>query len=235
MMIAGKVLIATSLVLAMFGMVGLFRFRSFYARVLITSNIDSAGMILMMIGGMLHSPTPAFALKICIIAALALITGRFQPMQSFEVRASAGINSNWASISDASRLQQEGRERSDMTGILEIMMVVGMIVLAFMTVQTIRQRRAVIYLGAFSLIASFAYLAYNAPDVAIAEAVIGCTLSTVLFLIAMKKYRVITIYYVQDEEDVTSAIKKERRELTRSLENFLLERGYEPQCRFNGV
>ncbi len=121
-----------------------------------------------------------------------------------------------------------------MTGILEIMMVVALIVLAFMTVQTIRQRRAVVYLGAFSLIASFAYLAYNAPDVAIAEAVIGCTLSTVLFLIAMKKYSVITIYYVQDEEDVTSSIKKERRELTRSLEDFLLERGYEPHVVSTG-
>ena len=115
-----------------------------------------------------------------------------------------------------------------MTGILEIMTVAALVVLAFMTVQTVRQRRAVVYLGAFSLISSFAYLAYNAPDVAIAEAVIGCTLSTVLFLIAMKKYRVITIYYVQDEEDVTASIRKERRELTRSLENFLLERGYEP-------
>jgi uncharacterized MnhB-related membrane protein len=121
-----------------------------------------------------------------------------------------------------------------MTGILEIMMVAALIVLAFLTVQTIRQRRAVIYLGGFSLIVSFAYLAYNAPDVAIAEAVIGCTLSTVLFLIAIKKYRVITIYYVQDEEDVTSSIKKERRELTHSLENFLLERGYEPHVVSTG-
>ncbi len=121
-----------------------------------------------------------------------------------------------------------------MTGMLEIMMVVALVVLAFMTVQTIRLRRAVIYLGAFSLIASFAYLAYNAPDVAIAEAVIGCTLATVLFLIAMKKYRVITIYYVQDEADVTSSIRKERRELTRSLEHFLLERGYEPHIVSTG-
>lgn len=113
-------------------------------------------------------------------------------------------------------------------------MVVAMVVLAFMTVQTIRQRRAVIYLGAFSLVASFAYLAYNAPDVAIAEAVIGCTLSTVLFLIAIKKHRIITIYYVIDEEDAASPIRKERRDLTHSLENFLLERGYEPHVVLTG-
>ncbi len=86
MTIAGKILIAAGIAFAALGMIGLFRFRSFYARVLITSNIDSAGMILMMIGGMLHSPTPAFALKIGIIAVLALITG---PLSSHAILRSA--------------------------------------------------------------------------------------------------------------------------------------------------
>ncbi len=86
MTIAGKILIAAGLLFATFGMIGLFRFRSFYARVLITSNVDSAGMILMMIGGMLHSPTPAFALKIGIIAVLALITG---PLSTHAILRSA--------------------------------------------------------------------------------------------------------------------------------------------------
>jgi multicomponent Na+:H+ antiporter subunit G len=89
MTIAGKILIAIGLVSTAFGMVGLFRFRSFYARILITSNIDSAGMIVMMIGGMLHSPTPAFALKIGIIAALALITG---PLSTHAILRSARIS-----------------------------------------------------------------------------------------------------------------------------------------------
>ena len=112
---------------------------------------------------------------------------------------------------------------------LEIMLMICLIVLAFITVQTRKLRRAAIFLGAFSLICSFAYLIYNAPDVAIAEAVIGCTLSTILILIALKKYHVITIYYVENEEGDSAAIKKQRRDLTTTLENFLTERGFEPQ------
>ncbi len=116
-----------------------------------------------------------------------------------------------------------------MTSELELLLMVCLIVLAFITVQTPKLRRAAVYLGAFSLLCSFAYLAYNAPDVALAEAVIGCTLSTIFILIALKKHHVITIYYVENEFDDTAAIKKERRELTSSLESFLIEKGFEPQ------
>lgn len=116
-----------------------------------------------------------------------------------------------------------------MSNELELLLVICLIVLAFVTVQTAKLRRAAVYLGAFSLICSFAYLSFNAPDVAIAEAVIGCTLSTILLLIALKKYHVITIYYVEHEEGDSATIKKERRDLITSLERFLTERGFEPQ------
>lgn len=116
-----------------------------------------------------------------------------------------------------------------MSSSLEILLIICLIVLAFITVQTRKLRRAAIYLGAFSLICSFAYLTYNAPDVAIAEAVIGCTLSTILILIALKKYHVITIFYVENEQGDSSDIKKQRRDLVLSLEHFMIERGFEPQ------
>lgn len=86
MQIAGSVLIVLGMVFALFGMAGLFRFRHFYARVLITSNIDAAGMLLMMIGAALQSPTAAFGLKIAIIAILSLITS---PLSSHAVLRSA--------------------------------------------------------------------------------------------------------------------------------------------------
>lgn len=69
-----------------------------------------------------------------------------------------------------------------------------MIVFSILAVQTNILRRAIIYLGVFSLISSFTYLLYNAPDVAIAEAIIGSTLSTILFLVALKKYKIFRIY-----------------------------------------
>lgn len=116
-----------------------------------------------------------------------------------------------------------------MTDTLELLLVICLVILAFVTVQTSKLRRSAIYLGAFSLICSFAYLSFNAPDVAIAEAVIGCTLSTILLLIALKKYSVITIFYVEHEHGDSAVIKKERRDLVSSLENFLIEHGFEPQ------
>ena len=54
-------------------------------------------------------------------------------------------------------------------------------------------------------------------------------MSTIFFLIALKKHHVITIYYVENEFEDTAAIKKERKELTTSLETFLIEKGFEPQ------
>jgi uncharacterized MnhB-related membrane protein len=70
-----------------------------------------------------------------------------------------------------------------------------LVILAILAVQTEKLRRAVIFLGAFSLCISFVYMLYNAPDVAIAEAVIGCTLSTILYLVALRKFRIFTVFY----------------------------------------
>lgn len=70
-----------------------------------------------------------------------------------------------------------------------------LVILAILAVQTEKLRRAVIFLGAFSLCISFVYMLYNAPDVAIAEAIIGCTLSTILYLVALRKYRIFTVFY----------------------------------------
>ena len=115
-----------------------------------------------------------------------------------------------------------------MTSSLEILLMLSLIVLAFVAVYTHKLRRAAGYLGAFSLLCSFAFLLYNAPDVAIAEAVIGCTISTILFLIAIKKRHVLTIYYIEGDA-ASETIKKERRELTASLERFLIRNEFEPQ------
>jgi len=75
------------------------------------------------------------------------------------------------------------------------LVLVFMVVFAIASLQAKSLRRSVIYLSLFSLLCSFAYALYQAPDVAIAEAVIGCSLSTVLFLVAIKKFRVFRVYY----------------------------------------
>lgn len=73
--------------------------------------------------------------------------------------------------------------------------LIAMVIFAIITIQTNVLRRAIIYACVFSLLSSFCYLLYKAPDVAIAEAVIGCTLSTILYLVALKKYKIFRVYY----------------------------------------
>ena len=51
------------------------------------------------------------------------------------------------------------------------MLLVILVALAILAVRSEILRSAVVYFGIFSLICSFLYLYYNAPDVAIAEAV----------------------------------------------------------------
>lgn len=76
---------------------------------------------------------------------------------------------------------------------LELSLVI-MVAIAVLTLQTQRLRNAVIYMGVLSLVSSFVYLLYGAPDVAIAEAVVGSTLATVLYLVALQKYKLFTIF-----------------------------------------
>lgn len=84
--------------------------------------------------------------------------------------------------------------------------LIMMVIFAIAAIQTEVLRRAVIYAGVFSLLSSFAYLLYMAPDVAIAEAVIGCTLSTIIYLVALTKYKIFRVYYkIDTNEDVESS------------------------------
>ncbi len=82
-------------------------------------------------------------------------------------------------------------------------------VFAIMAVQTEKLNRAVIYLAAFSLFASLSYLLYSAPDVAMAEAIIGSTLATIMYLIALNKHNVFSICcYGKSDNGTLNLVKK---------------------------
>ena len=114
--------------------------------------------------------------------------------------------------------------------ILELFLIT-MAALAFIALNTSKLRRAILYLGAFSLVSSFVYLLYQAPDVAIAEAVIGSALTTVLYLVALRKHKIFTIYYTNDDfnEINDGNIIKGRAFVLRDLERYFMEKEMEPQ------
>lgn len=82
-----------------------------------------------------------------------------------------------------------------------------LIVFSIGAVQTHHLRHSIIYLGIFSLCISFVYLIYNAPDVALAEAIIGSTISTILYLVALQKYKIFTIYFRVENSNDCNTLK----------------------------
>ena len=99
---------------------------------------------------------------------------------------------------------------------------ITLIVFAILAIQTSVLRNAVIYLSVFSLLCSVVYLFKSAPDVAIAEAVIGCTLSTILYLVALKKYKIFTVYYrcLSNDLDEITMLKAEKNHMKDVLTKF---------------
>ena len=99
---------------------------------------------------------------------------------------------------------------------------------AVAAIQTRYLRHGVIYLGLFSLAIAFVYLLYNAPDVALAEAIIGSTLSTVLFIVALQKYKIFTIYFmVKYDDDIGQDVSMQA--IIKSLEKFCTKQELETQ------
>ncbi len=107
--------------------------------------------------------------------------------------------------------------------ILKYILYLLLIISAFLTLQSKRLRRSIIYLGIFSLLSSLVYLLLFAPDVAIAEAIIGCTISVILFLTALKRYRTFTIYYVPEKDDEHSLA------FISMFEQYLSDNEFDPQ------
>ncbi len=97
-------------------------------------------------------------------------------------------------------------------------------------------RLSIIYLAIFSLLSSFLYLIYAAPELAIAEAVIGSGLVTLLYLAALKRNRVYTVAVVSDEhrDHLTDHYLNhvERSKALTEIRDFFVRREYEVQTVF---
>jgi len=70
--IIGDVFIIISLIFLIMGVIGMFRFKNFYSRILIASNIDTVGFILLMIGIMFKTGISWFLAKIILLIIIVL-------------------------------------------------------------------------------------------------------------------------------------------------------------------
>ena len=109
-----------------------------------------------------------------------------------------------------------------MMPVVEKMMYIALVVFAFMSVQTPKLRRSVVYLAVFSAGSAFVYVLLGAPDAALAEAVIGSTIATIIYLSALQKYKSFTIYYTNEmrHEYRQSNLFRRRNAVLQRIENF---------------
>ena len=73
MWILSEILIVLGLIFVAFGVVGLFKFPSFYPRILVSSKIDTVGTITILLGVALRHGFSFFTLRVLLILGLILI------------------------------------------------------------------------------------------------------------------------------------------------------------------
>jgi len=76
---------------------------------------------------------------------------------------------------------------------VEVLVLVSMAFFALLAIESKQMRLAIVFLAVFSLLTALVYLLYAAPELAIAEGVIGSGIVTLLYLAALKRNRVYTI------------------------------------------
>lgn len=105
-----------------------------------------------------------------------------------------------------------------------------LIVCAVLTIQTQKMKIAIIYLGTFSILIAFVYLLQGAPDVALAEAVIGSTMTTILFVVAIHKYKLFRIYIIVESTKIDDDIYKNKtyRGILSYINIFCYKKGLDP-------
>ena len=89
MEIVGNVIIIFGIVLMLFGVIGLFRLKDFFSRILVSATIDTVGAITLIIGLIVKHGASFFSLKLLLIIALLLL---LNPLVAHIVARSAYIS-----------------------------------------------------------------------------------------------------------------------------------------------
>ncbi len=119
---------------------------------------------------------------------------------------------------------------------LDLVVILLMIAFAGIAIQSTRLRLSVIALAIFSLLAALLFLLYAAPELAIAETVMGSGLVTLLYLTALKRYRVYTICVVSRlPEDLSDQhiARVKKTDAFREIRQFCRRRERETQLVFS--
>ena len=106
MTIAGEIIIAAGIVFILFGVIGLIRFKNFYARILVTAKIDTAGLITIFIGMAVKHGLSFFSLKVLLLMAILLIVN---PLATHMI-ARAAWSSGYLTDSQSKKINDENKD-----------------------------------------------------------------------------------------------------------------------------
>ncbi len=82
----GYLLIAVGVIFIFIGLLGIYRFKNFYARLLAAADIDTVGLILILVGVTVLSGFNAFSFKVILILGLIVV---INPIVSSSIASSA--------------------------------------------------------------------------------------------------------------------------------------------------
>jgi len=85
----GNIIIIIGLVFMLLGVIGIFRFKDYYARVLVSAKVDTVGFITVLIGLMLKQGFNFFSAKVLIAVVFFVITN---PIGTHAVTRSAFLS-----------------------------------------------------------------------------------------------------------------------------------------------
>jgi len=89
--IIGHVFVVIGLIFVAFGIIGIYRFKNFYQRLLSSSKIDTVGTITVIIGIILIHGMSVFSLRLVLIFGILLLLG---PLSTHIVARSAYMSEN---------------------------------------------------------------------------------------------------------------------------------------------
>lgn len=120
---------------------------------------------------------------------------------------------------------------------IEKIFYIVLILFALIAIQTPKLRRSVVYLAVFSAISAFVYVLMGAPDAALAEAVIGSTIATIIYLAALQKYRVFMIYFTDEKrtDHQKEHVSRRKDPVLNKIEEFCFKRELEVQIIYTVV
>ena len=106
MTIAGEIIIAVGILFILFGVIGIVRFKNFYARILVTAKIDTVGMITIFIGMAVKHGLSFFSLKVLLLMAILLIVN---PLASHMI-ARAAYSSGYKTDAQTKQLSDDNKD-----------------------------------------------------------------------------------------------------------------------------